>query len=289
MSQLLITGATGQLGSQIVSELTAKYPIAELSVLARSTEKGLPFSEKGITVKIGNYQDPSSLVEAMQGIDSVLLISSSDFNDRIGQHKNVIDAAKAAGVQHIFYTGVAIKDIETSPLKPLLGDHFETEAYIKQSGLTYTFLRNSLYADVVPMFIGANVLETGVFFPAGEGKVAFANRNDLAKAIAQIIASNGHENKTYHLTGSQSHSFSEIANYLSELSGKEVPYISPSSADFENALKGFGLPEPIITMSVLFAAGMKNNDFEKVDSSLKTFIGQEPTSLKTFLKEAYQL
>ena len=201
----------------------------------------------------------------------------------------MIDAAKAAGVQHIFYTGVAIKNIETSPLKPLLGDHFETEAYIKQSGLTYTFLRNSLYADVVPMFIGANVLETGVFFPAGEGKVAFANRNDLAKAIAKIVASNGHENKTYHLTGSQAHSFSEIASYLSELSGKEVPYISPSSDDFENALKGFGLPESIITMSVLFAAGMKNNDFEEVDGSLKTFIGQEPTSLKTFLKEAYQL
>jgi len=289
MSQLLITGATGQLGSQIVSELTAKYPIAQLSVLARSTEKGLPFSEKGITVKIGNYQDPSSLLEAMQGIDSVLLISSSDFNNRIGQHKNVIDAAKAAGVQHIFYTGVAIKDIETSPLKPLLGDHFETEAYIKQSGLTYTFLRNNLYADVVPMCIGANVFETGVFFPAGEGKVAFANRKDLAKAIAQIIASNGHENKTYHLTGSHAHSFSEIASYLSELSGKEVPYISPSSADFENALKGFGLPEPIITMSVLFAAGMKNNDFEEVDDNLKTTIGQEPTSLKAFLKEAYQL
>lgn len=289
MKHLLITGATGQLGNQIVSELTAKYPITQLSALARTTEKGLPFSEKGISVKIGNYQDPSSLLEAMKGIDSVLLISSSDFNDRIGQHKNVIDAAKAAGVQHIYYTGVAIKDIETSPLKPLLGDHFETEAYIKQSGMTYTFLRNSLYADVVPMFIGANVLETGMFFPAGEGKVAFASRNDLAKVIAKIIASSGHENKTYHLTGSQAHSFSEIANYLSELSGKEVSYISPSSADFENALKGFGLPEPIISMSVLFAAGIKNNDFEKVDSSLKTFIGQEPTSLKAFLKEAYQL
>ncbi|VXB61434.1 SDR family NAD(P)-dependent oxidoreductase [Flavobacterium sp. 9R] len=289
MSQLLITGATGQLGSQIVSELTAKYPIAQLSVLARSSEKGLPFTEKGITVKIGNYQDPSSLLEAMQGIDRVLLISSSDFNDRIGQHKNVIDAAKAAGVQHIFYTGVAIKDIETSPLKPLLGDHFETEEYIKQSGLTYTFLRNSLYADVVPMFIGANTIETGVFFPAGEGKVAFANRKDLAKAIAKIVAKSEHENKIFNLTGSQSHSFSEIASYLSELSGKEVPYISPSSADFENALKGFGLPEPIITMSVLFAAGIKNNDFEEVDSSLKTIIDQEPTSLKAFLKEAYQL
>lgn len=289
MSQLLITGATGQLGSQIVSELTSTYPISQLSVLARTIEKGLPFTEKGITVKIGNYQDPSSLVEAMQGINSVLLISSSDFNDRIGQHKNVIDAAKAAGVQHIFYTGVAIKDIETSPLKPLLGDHFETEEYIKQSGLTYTFLRNSLYVDVVPMFIGANTIETGVFFPAGEGKVAFANRKDLAKAIAKIVAKSEHENKIFNLTGSQSHSFSEIASYLSELSGKEVPYISPSSADFENALKGFGLPEPIITMSVLFAAGIKNNDFEEVDNDLKVIIDQEPTSLKAFLKKAYQL
>lgn len=289
MSNILVTGATGQLGSAVIAHLLDKMPANQITALVRDEKKATDLIAKGINIKMGDYFDKASLQTAMQGISKVLLISSSDFKDRLGQHKNVIDAAKEAGVNHIFYTGVSMKDIDVSPLKPLLADHYQTEDYIKASGLTYTFLQNSLYAEVIPMFIGANVLTTGIYFPAGEGKVAFAARKDLAEATANILASEGHDNKTYHLSANTATSFAEIAATLSELSGKTVNYISPEPADFEAMLKQIGLPDGIILMSVLFAAGIKNNDFDATDNTLENFLGRKQSDLKSYLKVAFDL
>ena len=289
MSNILVTGATGQLGSTIIAHLLDKMPANQITALVRDEKKATDLIEKGINIKIGDYFDKASLQTAMQGISKVLLISSSDFNDRLGQHKNVIDAAQQAGVNHIFYTGVSMKDIDVSPLKPLLADHYQIEDYIKASGMTYTFLQNSLYAEVIPMFIGANVLATGIYFPAGQGKVAFAVRKDLAEATANILASEGHDNKTYHLSANTATSFAEIAATLSELSGKTVNYISPEPADFEAMLKQIGLPDGIILMSVLFAAGIKNNDFDATDNTLENFLGRKQSDLKSYLKVAFNL
>lgn len=286
---ILVTGATGQLGGIVVENLLKKVAASEIAVLVRDAAKAEHLAAQGIEVRVGSYFDKASLASALQGIEKVLLISSNDFNDRLGQHKNVVDAAKNAGVEHILYTGVAMKNISASPLQPLLGDHFQTEDYIKESGLTYTFLQNNLYFEVIPMFVGAGVLETGIFFPAGEGKVAFASRQELGEATATILTTNGHENKAYPLTGSEAYSFGEIAAELSTLSGKNVPYISPEPAAFEGALKQFGLPEGIILMSVLFAAGIKNDDLAQSSPVLETILGRKTTPLSVFLKEAFAL
>lgn len=286
---ILVTGATGQLGGIVIENLLTKVPASEVAVLVRDAEKATHFKAQGVDVRVGSYFDKASLASSLQGIEKVLLISSNDFNDRLGQHKNVLDAAKAAGVKHILYTGVAMKDINVSPLKPLLADHFQTEDYIKASGLTYTFLQNSLYFEVVPMFVGAGVLDTGIFFPAGDGKVAFATRQDFGQAAAHILTTAGHENQAYPLTGSEAYSFAKIAAELSTLSGKTVPYISPEPEAFEGALKQFGLPEGIILMSVLFAAGIKNGDFDQPSPTLETLLGRKTTDLTTFLKEAFAL
>lgn len=284
---ILVTGATGQLGGIVIENLLKTTPASEIAVLVRDENKAADLKAKGVGIRVGSYFDKDSLTTALQGIEKVLLISSNDFNDRIGQHKNVVDAAKNAGAKHIFYTGVTMKDIETSPLKPLLADHFQTEDYIKSSGLTYTFLQNSLYFEVVPMFLGAGVLETGVFFPAGEGKVAFAARHDLGEATAIILTTEGHENKTYSLTGSEAYSFAEIAEELSNLTGKTVAYTSPEPAAFEGMLKQFCLPEGIVVMSVLFAAGVKNDEFNLANDTLEQLLGRKTTDLKTFLKTTY--
>lgn len=191
-------------------------------------------------------------------------------------------------MKHIFYTGVTMKDINTSALKPLLEDHFQTEDYIREMGLTYTFLQNTLYYDVIPMFLGEKVLETGVYFPAGEGKVAFATRSDLAEATATLLTGEGHENKTYNLTGLESVSFADIARELSAITGNEITYNSPDPKEFEATLRQFGLPEEgIVQMSVLFAAGMKNNDFDLPGNTLEQILGRRPQSLSDFLKEVY--
>ncbi|MCP9756680.1 SDR family oxidoreductase [Lacihabitans sp. CCS-44] len=286
---ILVTGATGQLGQIVIEKLSEKIPTSQIAALVRDAAKAEHLTAKGIDVRVGDYHNSNSLLAAFQGVEKLLLISSNDFNDRLGQHKNVIDAAVKAGVKHILYTGVTMNDIQTSPLKPFLEDHYLTEEYIKVSGLSYTFLQNSLYAEVIPMFLGENVVETGVFFPAGQGKVAFALREDLGEATANILMSEGHENQTYHLTGSETISFAEVAAILSELSGKDVSYINPENEVFVGALKQFGLPEPIIQMSVLFAAGIKNNDFNKIYGSLEKFLERTPTNIKTYLKAAYTL
>lgn len=284
---ILVTGATGQLGSAIVNNLLLQVSPSEIAVLVRDEEKAKELKSKGVQIRIGDYKNPNSLVNAFKDVEKLILISSNDFNDRIGQHKNAIDAAKKAGVKHIIYTSMSMNDIETSPLKPFLADHYETEDYIKNNGFTYTMMQHSLYLDVIPMFIGEQVLETGVFFPAGEGRVAFAARTDLAEAISKIVLSNAFDNKNLPLTNAETYSFADVAQVLTELSGKGVAYISPTPQEFEAALKEFGLPEEIIQMSLGFAAGMKNNDFDKVYPNLEEILGRKPLTLKEYLKSVY--
>lgn len=284
---ILATGATGQLGKGIVQFLEQKNKLSEVAVLVRDAAKANDLKAKGVSIRVGDYHQPELLEDALKGIDTVVLISSNDFNDRIGQHKNVVDAAVKNGVKHILYTGVSMNAIETSPLKPFLGDHYETEAYIKASGIPYTFLQHSLYADVLPMFIGPNPVDTGVFFAAGKGKVTFADRLDLAEAIANLLTTEGHGNTTYRMTNIEAYSFQDVATYLSELSGKEVSYVSPTEKDFQEALEGMGLPAPIVQMSLGFAAGIKNNDFDTPFSDLETILGRKPIDLKTYLQKTY--
>ena len=284
---ILVTGATGQLGSQIVENLLKQVSPSEIAVLVRDEEKAKELKEKGVQIRIGDYTNPNSLVEAFKDIKKLILISSNDFNDRIDQHKNAIDAAKQAGVKHIIYTSMSMNDIETSPLKAFLKDHYETEDYIKQNGFTYTIMQHSLYSDVIPMFLGEQVLETGVFFPAGEGRVAYASRTDLAEAIAKVALSNAFDNQSLPMTNIENYSHADVAKILTELSGKEVPYVNPTPEVFEETLKGFGLPEPIIQMSLGFAAGIKNNDFDKTFPNLETVLGRKPQTLKEYLKSVY--
>ena len=284
---ILVTGASGHLGKLIIENLLKKVPPAEVVGLVRDESKAADLKTKGVDLRIGDYRDPASMVAAFHGIEKLLLISSSDVTDRLEQHKNAIDVAKKAGVKHIYYTGVKMKDINESPLRPLLEDHFRTEDYIRENGFTYTFLQNTLYYETIPMYVGERVLETGIYFPAGEGKVAFATRADLAEAAAAVLTGIGHENKTYGLAGAESVSFTDIAHELSELSGKEVPYNSPVSDEFEASLKQFGLPEGVVQMSVLFAAGIKNNDFDLPDNTLEQILQRRPTGLKAFLKDSY--
>jgi NAD(P)H dehydrogenase (quinone) len=285
---ILVTGASGHLGQTVIAQLQKQFPSTAIAALVRSEEKGAALKAQGIQLRLADYHDTAALQTALQGVEKVVLISSSDFNGRLQQHKNVVDAAVLNGVKHIYYTGVAMNDINTSPLKPFLEDHFQTEAYIKECGLTYTFLQHSLYAEVVPLFIGEQALQTGVFFPAGEGEVAFATRADLAEAIALIVSSQGHDNKIYQMTNTETYSFATVAQYLSEINQSEVAYVSPEPEVFAETLRTYNVPEPIIGMSLGFAAGIKNNDFNQPSNQLAKILGRTPTSLKSFLAQVYQ-
>lgn len=284
---ILVTGATGNLGKATVEFLAKKIPADNIAVLVRDENKASDLKALGVAVRTGDYNDKDSLIKAFQGIDKLLLISSNDFNDRLGQQKRAVDAAKEAGVKHILYTGVSMKNIENSALKYLMEEHFDTEKYILDSGLNYTFLRDNLYADVIPMFIGEHVLETGINFPAGKGKVAFSLRTEMAEAFANVLSTEDHENRTYEISNVESYSFQDVADALSAHSGKTVAYHDLSADEFSKALAEAGVPEAMIGFSIGFATAAKDGDFDVPNNHLEQLLGRKPRSLNEFIKELY--
>lgn len=290
MEKIIITGSTGQLGKGIVAELLKKTDAKNVSVLVRSQEKAEFYKNTGVTVFLGDYMDYESLLKAFKGQDKLFFISSGDLNDRLKQHENVVKAAVEAKVKHIIYTSFQRKnETESSPIWMLASVHIATEKMIKESGLTYTILKNGVYADFLPALLGNNVFENNtIYLPAGDGKAAFTLRSDLAAGSAAILISGGHENKTYDFCADQTYSFNDIANYLSEISGKKISYVSPSLDEYKATLSKEAVPALYIGMFAGSATAIKQGEFDLADVTLSRLLGRKCTSLKDFLAEVYK-
>jgi NAD(P)H dehydrogenase (quinone) len=233
MSTIAVTGATGQLGRLAIAALKARgaSPVA----LVRSPEKAA-----GLGVEARAFDYTTADPAALSGIDTLVLISSSDFNDRAGQHRKVIAAAKAAGVGRIVYTSILKGD--RSPMI-MAQDHIATESALRDSGLSATILRNGWYSENYTGSLGAAVQHGAIIGAAGEGRVSSAARKDYAEAIAVTALDATHAGKTYELAGDSAHSGADLAAAVAKASGKPVAYVSMPQADYAAALVGFGLPE----------------------------------------------
>lgn len=286
---ILVTGSTGNLGKAVIDHLLTKVGPAKIVAFARDKVKSASLKEKGIDVRIGDFDDLTSLEKAMEGVDKVVLISTNDHSNLLQQHKNVIDSAKKAKVTHLVYTGTAIKEADNSPLKNMLEAHFQTEDYIKKSNLPYTILRNTMYADTLPLFVGEKVFESGIYLPVGNGKVPFALRREMGEATANVVLQPDHENKTYVLTGSELYTFEEVAQILSELSGKVVNYVTPDTKAFENMLRGAGVPELGISTLLGFITDMRDGRYTILSDNFEMLLGRKPMTLKDSLKEIYSM
>ena len=278
---IAITGASGHLGKATLEFLTDKTSPDALVAIVRDPEKATDLTRAGVQVRQGDYNDPASLVASLTGVDTLVLISSSVVGDeRIRQHTNVINAAREAGVNHIFYTS-APNPSPSALFTPAI-DHFHTENLIKDSGLTYTFFRNNLYLDVLPMILGS-ASESGTLpFPAGNGKVSFALRVDMAEGLANALIGEGHENKTYEIGAPTSWSFSAIADVLSQ-AGKAVTYVDIPGSAYEAELVKH-VPAPVAKMYAGMAEAIKHNDFNQPDPTLEKLLGRSPVSLPQFLQ-----
>jgi len=203
---IVVTGATGQYGNATINFLLQKgVANNQIVALVRSEAAAERLRPLGINVAIGDYNNYASLVKAFTGADKLLFISGSDIAKRLTQHQNVVNAAKEAGIKHIVYTSFQRKnETETSPLWIVAQSHISTEQWIKESGMTYTILKNNLYMDFLPGFIGEKVLETGVaYVPAENGKIAAVLRADMAEATANILSGSNHNNKMYDFTNTR--------------------------------------------------------------------------------------
>ncbi|MBO6573639.1 MAG: SDR family oxidoreductase [Balneola sp.] len=287
---ILVTGATGMFGKHAVQQLMKKgVNTSDISVLSRSMEKANNYKEDGITVKIGDYTNYDSLVKAFEGVDKLLFVSSSEIENRAEQHQNVVKAAKATGVKNIVYTSFMRKqETDNSAIAFLMDSHLKTENWIKDSGINYTILQNATYLDMLPIFIGEQVLETGVIMqPAENGKSSSVLRQELAEAAAVVLTSEGHENKAYPLVNNQAISYNEVAELIAEISGKNITYKSPSPEEYQATLKTYGVPDEYIGLFTAFSVAQANGELEMSDNSLEKLLGRKPTTAKEFLTKVY--
>ncbi|MEJ7678011.1 MAG: SDR family oxidoreductase [Segetibacter sp.] len=283
MNKILVTGATGQMGRTVIKTLLKKIPVQQINVLSRKQEKLAELKSMGLNTFVGGYDDVVSLEKAMDGVDTVLLISRGDQGDRMQEHKNVADTAKKCGVQNIACTSRALQDRTTLQNK-LMQDHFNTEDYIKESGLNYTIFQNSLYMEFLQSFVNKDQMEKGIFLPTGDGKVAFTLRADQAEAMANVLMNEAFENKTYQFTNNETYSFLDVANILSSLSGKEVKYTPIELPVFLETMKQRGLPDVVINKMGGFLLDIKDNQEAVVSGDLENKLGRKPASLKEGLK-----
>lgn len=286
--KILVTGATGQIGTAVIKTLLHKMPAQEIVAFVRDEAKAAALKAKGVAICTGNYNDVNSLTVAMHGVDKVLLVSSSDPNGRLQQQLNVIDVARQSGVGCIAYTSRSLQDRNTLA-NQMMAEHFSTEDYIKQSGLPYTIFRNALYMDTVPLFVGKDVLERGITLPAGAGKVAFALRKEMGEAIANVLAGEDCENKTYQFTGSEAYSYYDVARVLSELSGKKVAYTPMDAAGYKEQMLPTGIPEMRLNMTIAFQTDIANGQEAIVTNELEEKLGRKPSNLHQGLQTLFGL
>ena len=226
MGKIVITGASGQYGRLATQGLIALGRAGDLILMSRTPEKLADMAALGCDVRYGDYDQPASMVAAMAGADKLLLISGTRVGARVAQHQAAVDAAVNAGVGHVVYTSFIGIDDPANPAE-VRHDHIETERLIRASGLAFTFLRDAHYADAMILMAGPGVMASGQWIGnAGLGKEAMVWRDDCAACAVAVLAGEGHENRTYDITGPELQDFAEVTALMAELTGVPLEYVA---------------------------------------------------------------
>jgi len=282
---IVVTGASGQLGHLVIKSLLTKVSASEIVAAVRNPERATDLSALGIHIRQANYNNPASLDAAFSGAEKVLLISSSEVGQRVVQHKNAIDAAKRAGVTLLAYTSLLHAD--TSPLA-LAQEHQATESYIRSVGIPFVLLRNGWYTENYLASVQPALQHGAYIGSAGSGRISSAARKDYAEAATAVLTEPDQAGKIYELAGDESYTLSEFAAELSRQSGKAIPYVNLSEADFKDALVNAGLPEPLAGVLADSDVGASKGALYDDQRQLSTLIGHPTASLSSLIKSVLQ-
>jgi NAD(P)H dehydrogenase (quinone) len=274
---IVVTGATGQLGRLVVESLLRRGASPdEVVATGRNTRRLAELADStGVRTAVADYADPASLRAAFQGADRVLLVSGSEVGQRVAQHAAVVQAAREAGVALLAYTSIPKAD--TAQLA-LAAEHRETERVIRESGVPFTFLRNSWYLEnYLPQI--PTYLEHGVVGSAGDGRISAATRADFADAAAAALLDPDSAGRVYEL-GGESFTLAELAAAVADASGRPVGYTEVPPDQLSQILVGAGLPQQYAEVLVSADLGIARGELEVTTGDLERLIGRPPTSLR---------
>ncbi|GAA1061889.1 SDR family oxidoreductase [Agromyces bracchium] len=283
---ILVTAASGHLGRLVIEALLEHGASpADVVAAARDTSAVADLAARGIRTVELDYARPETIAPALEGVDSMLLISGTAFGERVGQHRNVIEAAKAAGVAKLAYTSGP--KAATSELV-LMPEHRGTEEVIAEVGIPAVILRNNWYTENYAQDV-AVAASTGVIAAAtGSGRVASAPRRDYAEAAAVVLLEDGHVGEVYELGGDEPWTFAELATAASEVLGREVAFVDQSPAERVAALVAAGLDEGTATFVAAIDEGIARGDLAESDGTLSRLIGRPTTPLVEALRDLLQ-
>jgi NAD(P)H dehydrogenase (quinone) len=272
---IVITGASGKLGRLTADLVLDRIPASEVILTTRHPEALSDLAERGATIRQADFDRPETLAEAFAGGERLLLISTDDLGRRTAQHRAAIEAAREAGMRHVAYTSY-LNPVGDNPAV-ITPSHRDTEMVLLESGLAWTALRNSFYAEYqVPA--GAQAIATGrLVHNSGDGRIAYISR---AAAAAAILITDGHEDKLYDIAGPEPLSQYDVAALLSEVSGRPVEAVAVDDEAFIQGLTAGGIPEPVALEFASYGRAIREGYLGEASSAVENLTGRPPRSLR---------
>jgi NAD(P)H dehydrogenase (quinone) len=271
-----VTGATGEIGRRVTRRLADREEKQRLIVRDPSRLEMLPGVE---VVEFGGYGDEDGMRKGFTGVSTLFFCSAKESEDRVVQHRAVVDAAVVAGVERIVYLSFIGAGAQAT--FTFARDHYDTEQYIRSSGIPFTFSRQSLYTDVLPLLGGNEGVIRG---PAGDGRIAPVLRDDVADVLVNVLVESGHDGVTYTLTGPEANTLSEIADLLTKLTGQCVTFENETLEQAYASRAAYGAQawevEGWVTTYTAIAAG----ECDVVTDDVRRVAGHDPISVQQFLE-----
>jgi NAD(P)H dehydrogenase (quinone) len=280
--KVIVTGASGNLGRLVAEQLLDRLPAQDVILVSRNPGALSELAERGVTVRRGDFDEPASLTDAFAGGDRMLLISTMAIGRRTAQHRAALDSAAAAGVKHVAYTSLT-NPLAGHPTGAVVEEHGETEEMLRNGDLAWTVLRNAAYSELqVPL--GALAVTYGKLVTnADGGRIAPISRHDCAAAAAEVLTTDGHEGQTYEITGPQALTQADIAELLSEVSGRPVQVMPTGDRRLLWGLGRIGTPKPVARAIVNLGVATREGYFDLIDPAVERLIGRPPRTLREVL------
>jgi len=280
---IIVTGATGKLGSRIVDCLLERVPAGQLGVSVRHAARASALGERGVRVRTGDFTDPGSLAHAFEGADQVLVVSASIRGaDAVAANVAAIDAARSAGAGRILYTShqAASRD---SLFPPQLA-HAATEEHLARLGVPFTALRNGFYTSTMGFYIW-EALETGRLVAPEDGPVSWTAHADLAEAAAVALVEEGAlDGVTAPLAARERLDLADVADVLSAITGRTISRVVADDEEWRTAAVAKGMPPEAVEFSLGMFRAARRGEFAVDDATLEDLIGRPTTSARSLLE-----